>query len=84
MNMIDITTPFYTIYNSYQIFINTFTVNLFKVQNSNEKPVNYSNPQLIEKSQIEPCRSCTDFQTFNRMRHQEYTQTQVKIYLCFS
>lgn len=78
--MIDVTTPFYTVYNSYKICINTFKVNLFKILNTNEKPVIYSNTQLIESSQAEPCRSCTDFRTFNRMRRQEYSQTKVNIF----
>lgn len=68
---------FYSAYNSYQFFINTFKHNIFKIKNESEKPVSNMNIQFIEHSQTEPCRSCTDFQTFSRMRRQEFSQNQV-------
>lgn len=70
---------FYSAYNSYQFFINTFKHNILKIKNENEKSVDNINVQFIKHSQTEPCRSCTDFQTFNRMRRQEFNQTKVII-----
>lgn len=71
----------YNVYNSYQVFINTFKHNIFKIKNENEKPVNDNNPQLIVHTQTaEPCRSCTDFRSFSRMRRQEFSQTPVIYY----
>jgi hypothetical protein len=74
----------YNAYNSYQVFINTFKHNIFKIKNENEKPINDVNTQLIEHTQTaEPCRSCTDFRTFSRIRRQEFSQTQVFNYFIF-
>lgn len=64
----------YNAYNIYQIFINTFIPTMFKTRSENEQ-VGTINRQFIEHSQAsEPCRSCTDFQTFSRMRRQEFSQ----------
>lgn len=69
---------FCTVFNCYQVFINTFKHNIFKIKNDNEKPVSDVNTQFIEYTQTsEPCRSCTDFRTFSRMRRQEFSQTRV-------
>lgn len=69
---------FYNIYTYYQMFINTFKHNLLSIRNDNEKPVSNINTQIIHHSQTnEPCRSCTDFKTFSRLRRQEFSQIQV-------
>lgn len=69
---------FYNVFNSYQVFINSFKHKIFKINNENEKPVDNNNTQFMEQSQTaEPCRSCTDFRSFSRMRRQEYSQNQV-------
>jgi len=68
-------------YNIYQIFISTFKHNILKIRNENETHVVRNNIQYMEHSQAtEPCRSCTDFQTFSRMKRQEFSQTQVHNY----
>lgn len=75
----------YNAYNSYQVFINTLKHNIFKIKNENEKPINDVNTHFIEHTKTaEPCRSCTDFQTFSRMRRQEFSQTRVLTISLFS
>lgn len=69
---------FYSVFNSCQVFINTFKHNILFLSIQNEKSVENNNKQFIEHSQTaEPCRSCTDFRSFSRMRRQEFSQTQV-------
>lgn len=73
---------FYNIYTSYQIFINRFIQNLFSIKNDNEKSVSNISTQIIQHSQTnEPCRSCTDFKTFSRIRRQEFSQIQVLFFI---
>lgn len=71
---------FYNVFNICQVFINTIKHNVFEIKNEYEKPVDNINIQLTEHSETEPCRSCTDFRTFSRMRRQEYSQNQVSTY----
>lgn len=73
---------FYDIYTFYQMFINTFKHNLLSMKNDNEKRVSNISTQIIQHSQTnEPCRSCTDFKTFSRLRRQEFSQIQVILFL---
>lgn len=70
---------FYNVFNAYQGLINTFKDNVLKIKIENKIPVDDINTQLIEHLADEPCRSCTDFQTFSRMRRQEFSQNRVLI-----
>lgn len=70
---------FYNVFNAYQVLINTFKDNVLKIKNENKILVDDINIQLIEHLGDEPCRSCTDFHTFSRMRRQEFSQNQVLI-----
>lgn len=74
---------FYNVFNTYQVFVNTLKHNIFKIKNENEIPVDINiSTQFMEQSQkTEPCRSCTDFRTFSRMRRQEFSQNQVLVCL---
>jgi len=66
---------FNNIYNSLLVFINSHQRSPLKINNVNEKPVDNIN---VQHSQADvPCRSCTDFRTFSRMRRQEFSQSQV-------
>ncbi|XP_050054193.1 FAD-linked sulfhydryl oxidase ALR-like [Aphis gossypii] len=68
---------FYNIYNSYLVLVNSFQRGVFKLNDVKEKPVD-NTYNIIQHSQAdEPCRSCTDFRTFSRMRRQEFSQSQV-------
>lgn len=71
----------YNVFNSYQVFINALKHNIFKIKNENEISVdNNIGMQFTEQSRTtENCRSCTDFRTFSRMRHQEFSQNQVLV-----
>lgn len=67
---------FYNIYNSYLVFVNSHQRSHFKINSVNDKMVDSIETQ---HSQAEiPCRSCTDFRTFSRMRRQEFNQNQVQ------
>lgn len=74
---------FDSVFNSCQVFINTFKHNILFLSIKNEF-VEKNNKQYIQHSKTaEPCRSCTDFRTFSRMRRQEFSQTQVPNYFIF-
>jgi len=66
---------FYNIYNSFLVFVNSHQRSLLKINSVNEKPIDNINTQHSQAD--EPCRSCTDFRTFSRMRRQEFSQSQV-------
>ncbi|XP_060880214.1 FAD-linked sulfhydryl oxidase ALR-like [Metopolophium dirhodum] len=66
---------FNNIYNSFLVFINSHQRSPLKINNVNEKPVDNNNAQHSQADV--PCRSCTDFRTFSRMRRQEFSQSQV-------
>lgn len=71
---------FYNVFNTYQVFVNALKHNIFKIKNENDLIAIDSNisTQFMEQSRTaEPCRSCTDFRTFSRMRRQEFSQNQV-------
>lgn len=73
---------FNNIFNSYQVFINTLKYNVFRVKNELLNDNNTDTQNFIAYSQAaEPCRSCTDFRTFSRLRRQEFSQTQVIVLL---
>jgi len=65
----------FNIYNSFLVFINSHQRSFFKISNVNEKPVD--NIDTHNSQADVPCRSCTDFRTFSRMRRQEFSQSQV-------
>uniref|UniRef100_A0A2S2NE22 Sulfhydryl oxidase n=1 Tax=Schizaphis graminum TaxID=13262 RepID=A0A2S2NE22_SCHGA len=68
---------FYNIfYNSYLVFVNSHQRSLFTLNNVKEKPLDNIYTQQSQAN--EPCRSCTDFRTFSRMRRQEFSQNQVQ------
>lgn len=69
---------FNNIYNSFLVFINSHQHSPLKFNNFNEKPVDNILSNNAQHSQADvPCRSCTDFRTFSRMRRQEFSQSQV-------
>lgn len=65
----------FNIYNSFLVFINSHQLSFLKINNIIEKPVD--NIHTHHSQADVPCRSCTDFQTFSRMRRQEFSQSQV-------
>jgi len=69
---------FYNIYNSYLVFVNSFQPSVLKLNDVKEKPVD--NTYIQHSRADEPCRSCTDFRTFSRMRRQEFSQSQVILF----
>jgi len=73
----------YNAYNFYQVFINTFKHNIFKIRNENENDDSVSTQYIQHSETIEPCRSCTDFRSFSRMRRQEFSQNQVHYSIFF-
>lgn len=68
---------FLNVFNSYQDFVSSFKHSVFKIEPVNEKSVNNGGTPFVQRSQTEPCRSCTDFRSFSRMRRQEFSQIQV-------